>query len=690
MESEPEVSLAKRARRFFLGKARSATEPGIFHTMSLAAFLAWVGLGSDGISSACYGPEEAFKALHGHSALALILALMTALTVFVISASYMQIVELFPTGGGGYLVASKLLSPSVGMVAGCALVIDYVLTVVVSLAAGADAVLSFLPESWGEYKVPITIFFLGILVVLNLRGVKESVVPVVPIFLVFMLTYLVAIVIAVTTHMGDLPTLFDKTTSELQATRDELRGSWLLVGLLVLKAYSLGGGTYTGIEAVSNGMQLLREPRVETGKRTMIYMSISLAVLAGGLIVSYLLFDVHALHEAARAAAGDSTGDVIVIKTYNALLFEQVSSSWPSWIGNVYVWSALVSSALILIVAAQTGMLSGPRVLANMALDGWMPNRFALLSDRLVSQNGIIIMGLASLAIILFSRGDVGFLVVLYSINVFMTFTLSQLGMVRHWFQVRRKGRPWAYGLTINLIGLGLTTLILVATTVLKFTDGGWLTLVVTGSFIVLCVLIKRHYNHVRTLLGRLNALVKVATPAPRSRIRAGDGDDEQDSERKLKPQPDAHTAIILVTGYNGLGLHSIYAVMRQFQSHYKNFVFLQVGVVDAGRFKGADEIEALRATVEADLGKYVEFMNSNGFYAMSHFSIGTDVVEEVERSVLEITKQFPRSVLFAGQLVFPKETFFTRWLHNYTAFAIQRKLYRYGLPVFILPIQVY
>ena len=135
-----------------IGPPRDVRDPGIFHTLSLIAFFAWVGLGSDGLSSSCYGPEEAFLALGHDQYLALFLAVMTALTVFIISASYSQIIELFPTGGGGYLVATKLLGPDPGLVSGCALVVDYVLTIAISIASGADAIFSFMPTNWLRLK----------------------------------------------------------------------------------------------------------------------------------------------------------------------------------------------------------------------------------------------------------------------------------------------------------------------------------------------------------------------------------------------------------------------------------------------------------------------------------------------------------------------------------------------------------
>ena len=149
--SDPKIPVIKRIARAVVGKAKSPLDQGVFHHLSLIAFFAWVGLGADGLSSSCYGPEEAFLALQGHVYLSIFVAIGSALTVFLISASYSQIIELFPAGGGGYLVASKLLSPSVGVISGCALLIDYVLTIAISIASGADAVFSFLPAPWHAY-----------------------------------------------------------------------------------------------------------------------------------------------------------------------------------------------------------------------------------------------------------------------------------------------------------------------------------------------------------------------------------------------------------------------------------------------------------------------------------------------------------------------------------------------------------
>jgi len=660
-ESDETTCLGRRLRRLVFGRARAATDPQVFHKLSLIAFLAWVGLGADGISSACYGPAEAFRALGEHSYLAIILAVMTAVTVFIISASYMQIIEQFPSGGGGYLVASKLLSPRVGAVSGCALLVDYVLTITVSVASGADAIFSLLPAEWRGYKLPVASVALLFMIGVNLRGVKESVIPIVPVFLLFLITHAIAIFAAVIPRIGNLPSVLHETGRDLTSSAAQL--GWWPVVLLLLHAYSLGGSSYTGIEAVSNGLPILREPHVQTGKRTMIYMAISLAVIAGGLILGYLFFNI---------------GEPPTGKTLNALLFERLAEGWTG--GKWFIIAALASEALILLVAAQTGFIDGPRVLSNMAMDGWMPNRFALLSDRLVTQNGVLLMGSASLALMWISRGSVGFLVVLYSINVFVTFFLSQLGMVKHWSAIRSVHPHWKRNLSINSIGLLLTTIILMATITLKFSEGGYLTLLITGSLVALAFLIKRHYNHTRRLLGRLDELLKHAVPSVETVPVA---------TAPIKPSPQERTAVLLVNGFGGLGLHCLFGVLRMFKGHFKNFLFIQVGMIDVGQFKGAQEIQRLEDSVQRDLDQYVHYMRSHGFYAAGFHALGTDVAEEVEKIALKVTEQFPNSVLFASQLVFPRETLWTRILHNYTAFAIQKRLYQRGMPLLILPIRV-
>ncbi|MEI8032482.1 MAG: APC family permease [Chlorobiaceae bacterium] len=653
----------RKVKTFLVGGSRDFRDSRIFHSISLTAFLAWVGLGSDGLSSSCYGPAEAFKALQGHPTLGIFVALATGLTILVIASSYSHIIELFPSGGGGYLVASKLLSPEVGLVSGSALLIDYVLTITISVASGADAIFSFMPREFIAYKLWFGIAGVIILLVLNLRGIKEAVMPLVPVFLLFVFTHLAAIVYAIGTHLMSAGTVYHETSAELSRSVNSLGMFGVL--FLILKAYSLGAGTFTGIEAVSNGLPVLRDPKIQTARKTMRYMAWSLSITVIGLMIAYILLGVQ-----------ESPG-----KTLNAILFESITASWGGVAGTSFVWITLLSEAVLLFIAAQTGFLDGPRVLANMALDNWLPKKFATLSDRLVTERGILVMGFASLIMMICSNGSVDFLIVLYSINVFITFTLSQLGMVRHWWLERNTERQWLRKMAVNGIGLVLTTFILISVVMLKFNEGGWITILITGALVSLALFIKGHYDKTAESLKRLDIIVE-ATVISGEDIN---GQEQQEPVCNAK----AKTAAILVNGFNGLGLHTLFSISRLFSGVYKNFLFVEIGPVDAGNFKGADEIEHLNKYVESESGKYVTYMKEHGYHAEAFTSIGTDVVDEINKLIPEITDKYPDIVFFGGQLVFSNETLLDRWLHNYTVFAVQQNLYNQGIPFIILPIRV-
>jgi amino acid transporter len=656
------------AKNVVIGRARNLSDKSLFHQTTLIALFAWVGLGADGLSSSCYGPEAAFLALKGHTFLSLFVAAATILTIVVICTSYSQIIEAFPSGGGGYLVASKLLSPTAGVVSGCALIGDYVLTIALSVASGTDALFSMLPVEWQMWKVKFSVCIVIFLTLLNLRGVKESVLLWVPVFFLFVLTYTFAIIYGIASHAGELPGIANGVASDVQATASQI-GWWAML-VVILRAYSLGAGTYTGIEAVSNGLNALREPRVETGKRTMVYMAVSLSFVVGGLLLAYLLYHVEHVNG----------------KTLNAVLFERMTAAWPATPAKIFVVAALASSAALLFIAAQTGFFGGPRILANMAVDRWMPTRFASLSDRLVTQNGVLLMGLAAVAVLVLAAGlstqaTVSVLVVLYSINVFITFSLSQLGMVRHWWLERATTPTWKRKLCVNGFGLLLTSGILISLCVVKFSEGGWVTLFVTGILVAVAFWVKSHYKQTQHQLQRLNELV-AAAGIDAAHIKSTD-------TPAVPCNPNARTAVFLVNGFNGLGLHTLLAVIRMFPKVYQNFVFLQVGVVDAGSFKGAAEMENLRDHSRHEVERYVAYMRQEGFYAEAHFAVGTDVADEAANLCATVAQRFPQAQFFAGQLVFQNENLITRWLHNHTVFELQRRLYQNGWPMLILPIQV-
>ncbi|MFZ5433976.1 MAG: APC family permease [Calditrichota bacterium] len=657
----PRPDWLTRVRRGLLGGSRNPFDPKVFQHIALIAFFAWVGMGADGISSANYGPEEAYHALRGFTFLTPILAILVAATVLIISASYSQLIEQFPTGGGGYLVASKLLSPGMGAVAGSALVIDYILTVAVSIVSGVDALFSLLPADWHGLRIYVAVFAVAFLVMLNLRGVKESVIFLLPIFMIFVITHVGIVGYGLITHLHDLPTRAAESTALAHSAITQF--GWAFIIIRLLHAFSMGAGTLTGIEAVSNGMLSLKEPRVQTGKRTMLYMALSLAYLAAFLLLNFYLFDIEPM-------AG---------KTLNSVLFSRIVQDWSIGglhIGNTLIWIMLISASLLLFVAAQTGFIGGPRVLANMAEDSWLPHRFGHLSERLVTQNGVILMGLAAVLFIFYARGSISVLVAIYAINVFIGFTLALLGMSKLWWQRRQEDKRWLRKFIICGIGFSVSAILLVIMISLKFMRGAWFIMLVTAAMVAVCFLIRRHY---RNVAGQIKQLDDILGDLPYG--------EAQVKETPLSPTEP--TAVILVQGYSGQGVHLLLNVHRLFGFHYKQYVFVAVGAIDSGHFKGVAEMTALKKAVQEQIQRYVTLSRSYGFKAEAYTSFAIDYLTEIEKLCLDVHRRYPNSMFFAGRLLFWRDSFWTRLLHNETPLALQRRLMFHGVQFVILPLRL-
>ncbi len=655
LDSRHEKNIRHRLWQKLVGKPRNINEPSIFHKLSLIPLLAWIGLGADGLSSSSYGPEEAYKALGAHTYIAVFIGLATAFTVFIIAYTYSRIIEHFPQGGGGYIVSTKTISNSAGVISGCALIVDYVLTITVSLVACGDAIFSFLPITFQNYKIIFVAFLILMLVTMNLRGVKESIIVLAPIFIVFVLTHVLLITYGIAHHADR----FGWVVNQFHGSLRQDIGTIGFIGILAifLRAFSLGGGTYTGIEAVSNGIQIMREPRVQTGKRTMLYMAVSLAFTAGGLLICYALLQINPQEG----------------KTLNSILADEVFRNWPLSGGIVLI--TVFSEGALLLVAAQAGFVDGPRVMANMATDFWLPRRFAMLSERLTMQNGILLMGAAAMMLLFYTHGSISALIVMYSINVFLTFSLSEFGMTLFSFRKRNQDEKWKRHIFIHVVAFILCIIILFVTIYEKFGEGGWITLIITSGLIALCYLIKKHYLYVREKALKLEDILQKVHPGKKF------------NNDPLNPKDP--TAILLVSGFNGFGLHTWFSINRKFPHFYKNFIFISIAEVDQASFKGSAEMEELRISVENGLKKYVDLVRSFGVPADYKMDAGTDVIETATQMCQSLAKEFPKSMVFTGKLIFHEEHFYQRALHNETAYAIQRRLQWDGIESVIMPIRV-
>jgi amino acid transporter len=665
------MSPVHRLRRALFGAPRDVKDPHAFHKLSLVALLAWVGLGADGLSSSAYGPDEAFRQLGQHQGLAVFLALAMALTVFIISYGYSRIIEQFPSGGGGYVVASKLLGPRVGVLSGAALLVDYVLTITISIASGADQIFSFLPEGWLGLKLGFAFLGLAGLTVMNLRGVKESVTAIAPVFVLFLITHAIVLFIAIGGHV----THAGAVAHQVQASVSHSRATLGLAGTLALfvRAYSLGGGTYTGIEAVSNGMAIMREPRVRTAQRTMVLMATSLALTAGGILLAYLLVGVTPVEN----------------KTMNFVLFDRVAGGWQALnlpIGRVFVVLSLLSEGALLFVAAQAGFLDGPRVMANMATDSWLPHRFSALSERLTMRNGVMLMAGAGALSLIYTHGDVSKLVVMYSINVFLTFTLSNVAMTLFWWRARKADKLWYKHLPAHVMAASLCATILAITVYEKLAEGGWLTVLITVLLTLLCFAIRRHYRLVVRALEKLDTELPGHEESPETYgvslpLDLGAEPAALDAEKPV--------AIVFVGRYSGLGRHALLTLMRMFPGHFASVVFVSIAVVDSDSFKGVGELKQLEERTQQHLDRYRGFAQALGLPAQSRYAVGTEVAVEAEKLGQTLLAQYPKALVVAGQIIFDEDTAWNRLLHNETAFIIQRRLQHVGVPMVVLPVQL-
>ena len=654
--------MLKKLATILLGKEKDPLSKETRKHIALISIMAWIGLGADGLSSSCYGPEEAFVALGAHPTLSIFLAMSMVVTVFVISLAYVQIIELFPNGGGGYRVAGNLLGPKAGLVSGSALIIDYILTISISVASGVDALFSMLPLHWMPYKIYAAFFLVAVLVLLNMRGMKESIKVLAPIFIGFLVTHLFIIVYGVAMHSNGISNIVPSAVNEANSMGNSV--GWLFTISLLMRALSLGGGTYTGLEAVSNNVHTLAEPRVRTGKWTMFYVAFSLAVTAAGITVLYLLWHVQR-----------ETG-----KTLNATTFHAITQSWVIngiSVGDYFVPILLVLEAGLLFVAANTGFLAGPAVMSNMASDSWLPKLFSSLSSRLVTQNGVVLMGITATLALIITGGRVDVLVVLYSINVFVTFSLSMLGLCKH--HINKHGFMGLLKLRgiISVVGLIVCSGILVVTLYEKFTHGAWMTIFITSSLIIACYYLHRHYRYVELKLQKFEDKYSFA-----------DGESSSITP-PMHLDPTKPTAAIIVTESYSAGMYCLEEIEKLFHGAFHNFIFIGVGEISSDHFSEEDKMRQLRRDVKKTLKNYVSYCKLHDKPATYFLSYGTDVVDELTKSAGKVLKEYPNTVFFGIRLLFDSNFPFMRLLHNQNAYILQRRMHLLGKNMIILPMKV-
>ena len=443
----------------------------------------------DALSSVAYANQEIFLglAVAGASGLSFQFPIAVAITVLllIVALSYSQTIKAYPNGGGSYIVARENLGTYPGLVAGAALSLDYVLTAAVSLTAGVAAIASAFPALW-PYKVWIALGLLIIITLLNMRGLRESGTALgFPVYL-FLIAFICMIL------FGIYQAILQGSPTPLASTAPSPVDS--LGILLIMHAFSAGCTALTGIEAISNGVPAFKSPEWVNARKTLIIMAGIMAFLFVGSIGLTQYFGV--------VASGNET---ILSALAHRLLGD-----------GILYYIVQFSTLLILAVAANTSFAGFPRVAAIMAKDKFMPRQLFNLGDRLVFQNGILLLsGLTALLIILF-KGDSHALVPLFAVGAFSAFSLSQFGMVFHWIRSKEKG--WLLKSIINALGAFVTASTLIIISISKFFQGAWISLIIIPALVFVFLKIREHYNHVSTQLS-MHGLPPSLRPWPSQRV---------------------------------------------------------------------------------------------------------------------------------------------------------------------------
>ncbi len=465
---------------------------------------------SDPLSSVAYAPQEllmillvgglAFLSFAPWVALAVIVLLVTVV------ASYRQLIRAYPSGGGDYEVANRNLGEKAGLVVASALLVDYVMTVVVSVASGVDNIISAFPEL-NPFRVEIAVLFVIILAAVNLRGVSESSKAFAAPTYLFIGSVFVMIVVGLTrTALGD-PPVAESATFDIEAGSVTQAG----VVLLLLRSFASGCSALTGVEAISNGVPAFRRPKIRNAQQTLVAMGGIAIILFAGLTAVALISNVHYAEDPCSLIGWAECAT----EPQRSLMAQVAAATFGD--GSVFFFVIQAATALVLLLAANTAFNGFPLLGSVLARDGYAPKSMSTRGDRLIYSNGVAILALAAAVILVLFRANLTVLIQLYIIGVFVSFTLGQTGMVRHWIrELRAPARPksprrrdngddapvltrvamWR-ALFINSIGAVMTAVVLIVVTVTKFTHGAWIVFVMMPILYFLMLGVHRYYRDV-------------------------------------------------------------------------------------------------------------------------------------------------------------------------------------------------
>lgn len=484
----------KKLSRALLGKPIATSQA---HTERLGPLVGLPVFSSDALSSVAYATEAILSVLVLLSVSALTHQLPISIAIVgliaIITFSYRQTINAYPTGGGSYIVASDNLGMHAGLVAGAALLIDYVLTVSVSVTAGVDSILSAVPsirDHIPQASISLSIFFIGVIAFANLRGLRESG----SLFSIPTYGFVVTLIVVLASgvlHVFQTPI----HAAEVIAPSAGKEASFPVI-FIICRAFAAGCTALTGIEAVSNGVPAFRAPETKNANKTLLAMSSLLTVMFIGMGYVALNLPTHY-----HLSIIDSTDP-----NYRTLIAQIAAFSFGD--GSPVYYAVLAFTAAILILAANTAFADFPRLASLIARDGYLPRYLARQGDKLVFHNGIALLAIFSITLVVMFRGKLDALLPLYAVGVFTAFTLSQIGMVVHWLKSREPG--WTKSIVINAVGALLCAIVLSIIAYTKAGEGAWIVMILIPLIYAVFRMIKARYEAIARQLTLPTGAIKI------------------------------------------------------------------------------------------------------------------------------------------------------------------------------------
>jgi amino acid transporter len=602
----------RRLGRAIAGKPRDVYAPAAYAQITVGALLAWIAVGGDLLGSCVYGPDTLGRAVT-NPALLLLVGIATLFTLAIFAVGYHRLNRRFLHGGGGYTAAHALLGERTALVSGVALVLDAGVDVAVSVVFCAEALAPLLPVGLHWMKLPFELLIIATLTAANVRGIREPLKLLAPILLFFVLTHVCVLGWGIAGHRGDLPARAAAVPADLARMKQQLGGFALL--RIFAMALVASGAMYTGIECLSNAAPMLRESKVRTSKRAMLLVAGVPALVIAVILLGYVQYGVRPEND----------------RMLNAVLFERIAAAFagaPPALAVLLVGAPLVAEALLLIVAAQTGFTDGPRTLAALARDRFMPRSLTRLNGRMMPARGNYVVGAIATGTVLLVGGRLAPLVAIFVVCVFVTVTLSQIAMLKDAFAAPSAGQRWT-GILVHGCAAALATTILVGTLLTNLETVAVAAPLLIGGLSALCWRFRSRQAAVTAPIEGAATLELAPSGSP-------------------PPPADVRSAIVLVGEHLGLA-RAVLAWVRRALPDLASVTFASVALVDAETIHALELIQAVEDQRRRELEGLAAEARAAGIAADVKVQRAADLIAGASNLALDLAGQRAGDVLVLG-----------------------------------------